>query len=122
LIPGFFSRWEIRHHQKLGSKPDRRDGSRPGRHAVDGPARIVAVKRFLKRRDEVFLTLALEFFLDRFETRDPRCDLFALSRQPFVFLRHASPFLIRIPHSFASEIEARIWMEGRGIVIVDKEA
>src|SRR6202158_6554830 len=45
-----------------------------------------------QRRDEIFLTLALEFFLRRFEVRDAACDLFPLQSGVVLLFGHAHPF------------------------------
>lgn len=50
-------------------------------------------------RDAVFLALALEFFLDGFEIRHARRNLFALPSEALAFFHQAHPFFESCPIS-----------------------
>ena len=76
--------------------------------------------RIFERADEIFVTLASEFFLSGFEACHTRGNFLALAREPIVPFAHAHPLSSRVPVSLASEIGARIRIRRCKIVIVDK--
>jgi hypothetical protein len=66
--------------------------SRPERRASEGVARTFAVARVFQSREEIFLALAFEFFLSRFEDCHARSNFFALPSAAVLLFSHAHPF------------------------------
>ena len=55
-----------------------------------------------ERRNKIFLTLAFEFFLGRFEVCNTRCDFFPLLSGAVLLFGHAHPFDSRLTFMVAA--------------------
>ena len=67
---------------------------------------MLRVLRVLKRGDEIFLALALEFFLRGFEVCHAYGDFFPLPSEAILRFGHAHPFFDSCPRALMIEIGA----------------